>query len=197
MRTLVTDRLMLRPFVQDDLLRTHQLLYADPEVAPAWTGRTKTIAEIETSFARKVTQPENGFGFLAIVSKVEQALIGTIALQRYELDDDTSYIVMECAPTYRVGGDPAVIEVELTYALGRAYWGNGFTTEAGRRVIDYGFNELGVRRIINDVSSTNTHSINVMRRLGFRLQRNLHPRPFLNSDAPGVIGLLERNEAQL
>jgi len=190
METLTTERLRLRPFAPGDLEETHRLLYADPEVAVAWAGRTRTLAEIQESFAAKVAQAGAAFGFLAVVVAATDTLLGTVALQRYAPTGDTSYIVLPDAPDYRVGSDPGVIEVELTYALGRAYWGQGYAAEAGRALLRHGFTRLGVNRIVNSVSSRNTASIALIRRLGFTLQPNLHPKPMLNSDAPGVIGVL-------
>jgi RimJ/RimL family protein N-acetyltransferase len=195
MKSVETTRLLLRPFMASDLQHIHRLVYADPEVAPAWTGRTKTVDEIQTSFAAKVAQQENDFGFLAIVLKARNELIGTVALQRYMPGDDTGYMVLESKPDYRVGSDPRVIEVELTYALGRAYWSQGYAIEAGLALIRHGFNEMGVGRIINSVNSQNFRSVNLMRRLGFRLERNLRPKPFGNLEASGVIGILNNNEA--
>jgi RimJ/RimL family protein N-acetyltransferase len=195
MKTLETTRLILRPFVMGDLDDIHRLVYADPEVAPAWTARTKTIDEIQASFVAKVAQQENDFGFLAILLKARNELIGTVALQRYMPSDDTGYMVLESEPDYRVGSNPDAIEVELTYALGHAYWGQGYAAEAGRALIEHGFNEMGVSRIINSVNSQNIRSVNLMRRLGFRFQRNLHPNPFGYSDNPGVIGTLNNDEA--
>jgi hypothetical protein len=41
MRTLTTDRLILRPFRPDDEA-IHQLVFADPDVARAWAGGTRS-----------------------------------------------------------------------------------------------------------------------------------------------------------
>jgi RimJ/RimL family protein N-acetyltransferase len=195
MKTLHTPRLLLRPFTMGDLHETHRLLYADPQVAPAWTARTKSLDEIQFTFAAKVAQQENDFGFLAVVLKAGSQLIGTVALQRYLPGDDTHYMRLENAPDYRVGSDPARIEVELTYALGRAYWRQGFASEAGRALIAHGFKEMAVWRIINSVNGQNLTSVNLMRRLGFRLERNLYRSPFGHLDAAGIIGILDSAEA--
>ena len=58
MKTIETERLRLRPFLWDDLAAVHRLLDADPEVAPWWTGRTRTLNEVRSSFVRKCEQPE-------------------------------------------------------------------------------------------------------------------------------------------
>jgi RimJ/RimL family protein N-acetyltransferase len=190
MKRLETDRLILRPFTWADFETAHHLLYADPLVAPAWAGRVKTPSEVRPGFAAKVAQREGDLGFLALTRRTDGQLLGAIALQPYAPGDDTSYIRLADAPDYRVGSDPHRCEAELTYVLGRAYWGHSYAAEAAQAVLTYGFTELGVDRIVNDVSSANASSLALMRRLGFRLQPNLHPHPFAASDAPGVIGTL-------
>jgi len=192
MRKLETERLILRPFTMDDLEELHRLVYADPEVATRWAGRTKTLDEISDSFARKVRQREGEPGFLAIVLKKGGALLGLSGFQRYMPGEDTSYIVLEDAPS-RIGQDPDFIEVELTYALGREHWKKGYATEAAKALIEYGFKELRIGRMVNSVSGENVDSVNLMRRLGFRIERNLHPRPSRVSDSPGVIGILDND----
>jgi ribosomal-protein-alanine N-acetyltransferase len=191
MKSLETERLKLRPFGPGDMGEAHRLLYADPEVAVAWAARTRTLDEIRASFAAKVAQADADLGFMAIVLKADHTLIGTLALQRYLPGDDTSYIILESDPDYRVGSNPAFIEAELTYALGRAYWGQGLAAEAGQALLDHGFKNLGVGRIINSVNSQNTRSLKLMHRLGFRLEANLNPKPFGDQEGPGVIGILE------
>ena len=38
MHVLETERLILRPFRLADREQIHRLVYADPQVAPGWTG---------------------------------------------------------------------------------------------------------------------------------------------------------------
>jgi len=191
MKVIETERLIIRPFTMDDLDEIYRLVYADTVVKNAWSGRAGTPDEIKAAFAANHVQRTDDFG-KAVVRKEDDRLIGLMGFQRYEVGEDTSFIVFEHEPN-RLGQDPNLIEAELTYAFGRAYWGHGYATEAGRALIEYGFGEMGVGRIVNDVNSENLHSVNLMRRLGFRLQRNLNPKPFINSDAPAMIGALDND----
>ena len=61
----------------------------------------------------------------------------------------------------------------------------GYATEACQPIIQYAFTELKLKRIVNSVLQKNSNSINLMKRLGFRIETNLHPE-----DA-GVVGILE------
>lgn len=57
---------------------------------------------------------------------------------------------------------------EIGYWVGRPYWGQGFVTEAAGRVLQYGFEELGLNRIWALHFHTNPASGAVMRKLGMR-----------------------------
>ncbi|MCW3473564.1 GNAT family N-acetyltransferase [Limobrevibacterium gyesilva] len=57
--------------------------------------------------------------------------------------------------------------IQLGYRLVRAAWGGGYVTEASRRVLEYGFDALGLGEIVAIVHPDNTRSQAVIRRLGF------------------------------
>jgi RimJ/RimL family protein N-acetyltransferase len=57
---------------------------------------------------------------------------------------------------------------ELGYRLRRALWGQGLATEGAREVVRYGFEELGVQRIVAYVVAPNVASIRVVEKLGMR-----------------------------
>lgn len=56
----------------------------------------------------------------------------------------------------------------LAYEIGAAYWGQGFATEACRRILDVLFQELSVSRVIAEVDTRNAASIRLLERLAFR-----------------------------
>jgi len=117
-----------------------------------------------------------------VVRKADAALIGLVALQFYL----ASWIRWEDAPAEPT----ARVEIELSYALGRDFWRQGYATEACRAVIDYAFSELRLPQIAYSVDGENAASIAVMRSLGFRLSANQHPE-----HANDVVGVL-RNPAR-
>ena len=57
---------------------------------------------------------------------------------------------------------------ELGWLLGRSYWGKGYATEGARRAMEYGFRELGRKRIISLIRPDNGKSVRVAERLGKR-----------------------------
>ena len=182
MRSLITRRLLLRPFTRDDE-GIHRLVYADPEVAVPFGRTTRTLDEVRDWLIHRALQAaEDDLGFWAVVRTADDNLLGLVALQPYV----PWWIVWEHDPQARHHR----LEVELSYALGRAHWGQGYATEAGRALIGYAFERLRLPRIAYGVDGGNLGSVNLMRRLGFRLERNLHP-----DGAAGVVGILDNDRA--
>ncbi len=133
---------------------------------------------------------EDGFGFRAVTRENDHTLLGLMGFQRYREDGDTGYIVFADGSS-PVGKIPNFLEVELTYAFGRAYWKQRYATEAGKAVIADGFRRLGINRIVNSVRPTNFNTINVMRRLGFHLEHNHNPEYRVKFGTWGILGMLE------
>lgn len=55
----------------------------------------------------------------------------------------------------------------IGYWLAEDFWHKGIATEAAKRIIEFGFNELGLRRINIEAATVNTASNNVIKKLGF------------------------------
>lgn len=65
---------------------------------------------------------------------------------------------------------PAHQRAELGYWIGVPYWGQNYCTEAARALVDYGFGELGLRRIFARHFGSNPASGRVMQKVGMRLE---------------------------
>jgi [ribosomal protein S5]-alanine N-acetyltransferase len=68
-------------------------------------------------------------------------------------------------------------EVGLFWALAPAHRGNGYATEAAAAVIEFGFAEMNLARIVATTTYDNEASIAVMRRLGMTIASNPLPEP--------------------
>ena len=76
---------------------------------------------------------------------------------------DTDELVGDCG-LFRDG-----TEWELAYGFRRNRWGLGYATEAARACIEAGFEQLGLHRIVADITDPSNHaSIRVLEKLGFR-----------------------------
>jgi RimJ/RimL family protein N-acetyltransferase len=62
-------------------------------------------------------------------------------------------------------------EVEVLYELAPRVWGHGYATEAARGLIDYGFGELGLQRIVALILPDNARSRNVASKCDMTLDR--------------------------
>jgi len=61
-------------------------------------------------------------------------------------------------------------KAEIGYWLGEQYWNQGIMTDAVKLVVDFGFKELNLRRIIAKVYLPNKASKRVLEKAGFKLE---------------------------
>ena len=61
---------------------------------------------------------------------------------------------------------PGTAEVEVGYRLRHGAWGRGFATEVARELVRYGFDDLGLKRIIGVTHPANVASQRVLRKIG-------------------------------
>ena len=64
--------------------------------------------------------------------------------------------------------DAATEAGDLGYVLDRAHWGHGYATEAGRALLAFGFEGLGLHRIWTRCDIRNIASARVLEKLGMR-----------------------------
>ena len=142
-----SNRLLFRSFDLDDLDTLAQL-YATPEVmkfvAPV-RGRQKTKERMEK---HNSDLDVFGFGLFATILKSERIFVG------------------------RCGLDPEVVEGELQGELAwmffPQYWGAGFASEFGARMLQVAFNDLSLRRVYAHADKENGASIKVMEKIGMQ-----------------------------
>jgi len=64
-------------------------------------------------------------------------------------------------------------QAELGYWIGRPYWGGGYATRAARRLIQFGFEEMGLNRIHAHYMVKNPASGKVMKKVGMSYEGRL------------------------
>ena len=149
---LETDRLRIRPYREDDATSLHDV-FGSPEVMK-WTpsAPSKDVAETAQRLARTMAftarQPP-GMGLWALELKHTSEFLGQVGLFPVE------------------GKGP---EVEVAYELAPRVWGHGYATEAARALVDYGFGELSLRRIVALILPDNARSRNVASKCGLILE---------------------------
>ena len=146
-----TERTLLRRFTLDDVEDGYQM-NRDPEVRKYIVGEGETTRENVRMLIKNNTLADYekyGFGRLAIIHKQDNRFIGFTGLKY--LDD--------------------LDEVDVGYRLIREYWGQGLATEATRPTIEYGFETLGLKRIVAMALPENKGSIRVMEKLGMKFEK--------------------------
>jgi RimJ/RimL family protein N-acetyltransferase len=150
---LQTERLTLRRFTAADLDRLYAL-DNDPEVMRYINGGAPTPrAVIERDLLPVFLCYDDrrpGFGFWAAVLKSSGEWLGWFSFRPSQ-------------------GAPG--QVVLGYRLRRSAWGQGYATEGARALIDKGFAEWGVQRVVATTYEHNLASRRVMGKLGMRLVR--------------------------
>jgi RimJ/RimL family protein N-acetyltransferase len=154
---LETERLVLRRFTDDDVENLVEL-DSDPDVMRFINGGRPTPRdEIESEFLPAILDHYEryaGYGFWAAVEKSTERFVGWFHFRPAQ------------------GAPPD--EVELGYRLRRSAWGKGYATEGSRALIDKGFNDLGVQRVVASTMVVNVASQRVMENAGLKFVRSFH-----------------------
>lgn len=150
MQTLRTERLILKPYSEEDIPKLVELLGAREVAAttlriphPYTEAHAREFIESQVSPASKYGMFESATG--------ELVLIGGIGLSLYE--------------QHR--------RAELGYWVGLPYWGKGYATEAAREMVRHGFEDLKLNRIVAGVFGGNQASVRVLEKAGFKHEGTL------------------------
>ncbi len=141
---------MLRPFTTEDAPRV-QALAGAAEVAATTLNLPHPYPDGAAAMwiGRHALAAADGQSYTwAIVHAADAALLGAVALT--------------IEPRHARGG--------LGYWLGAPYWGQGYTTEAARRITVFGFVDLGLQRIEAHCFPRNRASARVMEKVGLRYE---------------------------
>jgi len=88
---------------------------------------------------------------------------------------------------HRAEDDTGAVQWEFGYWLGKPWWGRGYTTEAGRRVLRHAADDLGLTAIHSSCFEDNPASQRVLEKLGFREEsRGVAPSRARQCDVPTV-----------
>ena len=177
---LETDRLLLRRFTPDDVDALVEL-DCDPDVMHFVTGgRPTPREEIESEVLPAFLdyyERFTGYGFWAAIERSSGRFLGWFHFRPAR-------------------GAPAG-EVELGYRLRRSAWGKGYASEGSRALVDKGFAELGVERVVAFTMAVHVASRRVMENAGLRYVRTFHqpwPDPIEGDEHGDVEYALLRTE---
>lgn len=140
---LETDRLIIRNFNCDDWKDLYEYL----------SQETVVKYEPYDVFSEEACKQEainrsNNNAFLAVCLKENHKLIGNLYFQQQEPKEFLTW--------------------EIGYVFNPGYYRKGYATEACKRILKYGFEEMGAHRIIGKCNPENIASWRLMERLSMR-----------------------------
>lgn len=153
-KRLETARLILRPFIWEDREAMYRNWESDPEVTKYLRWQHYTSIEAAGEILREWIDSYAKLDFYqwAIVPKAVGEPIGTISV---------------------VGYDERIHQPEIGYCIGRAWWRQGYTSEALSAVIDFLIGEAGADRVESWHDPRNPHSGAVMKKCGMTYEGTL------------------------
>ncbi len=195
MPVLTTERLLIRPFVMQDLTDVYQLLDVELKASDLGTDKMESMAErsewlqwasMNHTQLAKLHQPP--YGDRAIVLRSNGRLIGACGyVPCLNFFEQASGMAVQSIPP---GESHNSTEFGLFYAISPAFWRQGFASEAAQALVDYAFKHLRLKRIIAETDYDNPGSMGVMRKLGMRIEKN----PYSEPPWLQVVGVLENKE---
>jgi 3-dehydroquinate dehydratase/shikimate dehydrogenase len=156
---LTTKRLILRSWKESDLVSFAEI-NADPkamEYFPALLSREESDACVQ-KYQKEIDA--HGYGLWAVELKATGQFIGFIGIRK---------VLFEA---------PFTPAHELGWRLAVPFWGHGYATEGARAAMAFGFEQLGLPKVVAFTVPMNVRSRKVMERLGMH-EDGLFEHPFL------------------
>ncbi|TAH30781.1 MAG: N-acetyltransferase, partial [Oscillatoriales cyanobacterium] len=154
-----TERLLLRKITLNDA--SDMFEYAsNPEVSEYTMWSTHTSIEDTKYFLKSLTKMYKRKELVdwGIVHKAEKKFIGTCGYVEWSMTHSRA---------------------EIGYALSARYWREGYMSEAVNAIIEFGFREMLLNRIVGRCEVNNIASARVMEKVGMQLEGILRQQLFV------------------
>ena len=162
-----TERLIIKPFCMEDIDDLYKI-YSDEKVMayiPEGVMSYECVKDLikwMVEYCYEKNTPENIIKFaVSVVDKEKKKVIGWCGLGS-----------LDCKPE----------DVEIFYGLSSGYWGQGLGAESAMAMLHYGFDIIGLKRIIAVVKSDNIASKKVIEKIEMKYEK------ILNVDDPNFSG---------
>ncbi|MFT4415561.1 GNAT family N-acetyltransferase [Fredinandcohnia humi] len=153
-----TERLVIRPFHEEDAEPLYQMTLEPghftymPEVPPTTIEEIQNLVQWSINCNEKNT-PKKIYKFnLSVFLKETGEFIGIAGLGPNDVNQE---------------------EVELYYSLMQKHQGKGYAKEAAHAVMSYGFNTIGLPKVVGLVHPENAPSLHIIKGLGMRFSHVL------------------------
>ena len=147
MEALETARLLLRPLNSDDTAFIIELLNEPSFIQNIGQRNVHTDEKARAYITNSAlnSYAKNGFGLAAVALKETGETLGMCGLIRRDTLDD----------------------VDLGYAFLPRYWGKGYAVESSQAWLKFGWDKIGLTRVVAVVDPANEPSVRVLEKLGF------------------------------
>ncbi|MFK8029818.1 MAG: GNAT family N-acetyltransferase [Gammaproteobacteria bacterium] len=158
--TLRSQRLVLTPLSLEDLDLTIEM-FTNPEVVKH-AGGVISATEITQKMSTWSKRGGNGCIGIWTISDIDtDEKYGSVALLPIPIEeDDTNYSLV-------IPGEMPEGDIEIGYYLKQSAWGNGYATEASRRILQFAFQESPLQEVVATFDKENLKSRNVLEKSGF------------------------------
>ncbi len=150
---LETNRLIIRPYKEEDLLECYNLMQ-DKELFKYLDMSVMSLEEYKGLFNWLIQSYNNGFDTdfrysFNIILKETGTHIGWCGIGALDYDNSKK---------------------EIYYLIGREYWGKGYAKEATVALLNFGFNIIGLQEIVALCKPDNIASMKVIENMGLKFR---------------------------
>ena len=153
-------------------------VFSDPKVMRYWSSGPLPNREAAAAMQREIAEGnlKESIWKWGLALRESNKIIGTVTLFNLNLSNGRA---------------------EIGYAMGSAYWGQGYMNEALTALIVHAFEVVKLRRLEADVDPRNTPSVRTLERLGFQREGFLRERWHVEGELQDAFfyGLLKREWA--
>ena len=157
---LQSPRLLLRPLSHDDIDISIKM-FTDPD-AVKYVCDVMTEVEIIAEMPRWLRRGGNGcIGIWCVTDRITAEKLGSVFFLPLPIEgDDTDHESI-------VEGEMPTDEIECGYFLKKSAWGNGYATEACKRLLEFGFTHSPLHEIVATLDDDHVVSKRVLEKCGF------------------------------
>ena len=145
---LETNRLLLRELTPIDAENFYNLNLNPIVIKYTGNSAFKNVEEAKEFLENYQDYNQNGYGRWAVIHKETNKFIGWCGLKFGEMENET----------------------DIGFRFFEEEWNKGYATESAKACLNYGFEQLNLKRIIGRAMKENVASIKVLEKIGLEYE---------------------------
>ena len=145
---LETNRLLLRELTPIDAENFYKLNLNPIVIKYTGNSAFKNVEEAKEFLENYQDYNQNGYGRWAVIHKETNKFIGWCGLKFGEMENET----------------------DIGFRFFEEEWNKGYATESAKACLNYGFEQLNLKRIIGRAMKENVASIKVLEKIGLEYE---------------------------